>query len=178
MCFSFLGLSCFVLFFSSNILTFDRDVSGQTLLLPAAPALSRAHVVPLVLQPHGLGGEVRHPAVGVLLEEELALEGFGVQVNAAAVQLLRLGSLVLQGLLVEAVPLQLVVGVVVGAAAQGHSVLLQRRLRGSNVHAEALRDGFKGENQPVRGSRGCFVLYSDEKAFFKRSIHPKHNNKK
>lgn len=159
--YSFLGLSCY-------LLTFDRDVSGQTLLLPGAPALSRAHVVPLVLQPYGLGGEVGDPAVGGSLEKQLALKGFGVEVHAAAVQLLRLGALVLQGLGVETVPLQLVVGVVVSAAAQGHLLLLQRRVRGSHVHTEALRDGFEGKKRSVRGQGE--ISYSKKHSLNDRSI--------
>ena len=106
-------------------LTFDRDVSEQTLFLPAAPALSLAHIVTFVLQPDGADGEVQDPAVGGLLERELAVEGGRVLVHVLAVQLPGLAVLVLQGPRVEAVPLQLLVGVVVSAAAEGHSLLLQ-----------------------------------------------------
>ena len=134
-------------------LTFHRDVSEQALFLPAPPALSLAHIMPLILQLHGGDGEVQDPAVGRLLEGELAVEGVGVEVHAPAVQLLGLALFALQGLGVEAVPLQLLVGVVVGAAAEGHFVLLQEVLRGLDVHAEALRDGF-GDTEKGRWALG------------------------
>lgn len=124
-------------------LTFDGDVSGQTLLLPAAPPLSLAHVIPLVPQLYGEHGEVQDPAVGRLLEGELAVQGDGVLVHAPAVQLPRPALLVRQGPRVEAVPPQTLVRVVVSSAAQGHLLLLLV-LRGLEVHAEALRDGFRG----------------------------------
>ena len=39
-------------------LTFDRDVSEQTLFLPAASALSLTHIMTFILQPDGADGEV------------------------------------------------------------------------------------------------------------------------
>lgn len=94
----------------------------------------------LVVQLYGGDGEIQDPAVGWLLEGELAVKWDCVEMHAPAVQLLSL--LVLQGVLVQAIPLQLLIGVVVSAAAQGHLLLLQGTLRWMNVHAEALRDGF------------------------------------
>lgn len=128
-------------------LTFHRDVSEQALFLPAASALSLTHIMTFVLQPYGGEGEVQHPAVGQVLEGEPAGEGACVSVHAPAVQLLVLALLVLQGLGVKAVPLQLLVGVIVGAAAQGHFLLLQRVIRGLHVHAEPLGDGFEGKGE-------------------------------
>lgn len=59
-------------------LTFDRDVSEQALFLPAAPALSLAHIMTLILQLDGGDGEVQDPAVGGLLEGELAIKRVGI----------------------------------------------------------------------------------------------------
>lgn len=58
-----------------------------------------------------------------------------------------LALLYLQGLGVEAVPLQLLVGVIVGAAAQGHFLLLLGILWGLDIHAEALGDGFEEQGR-------------------------------
>ncbi len=132
-------------------LTFDRDVSEQALFLPAPPALSLAHVMTFILQLYGGDGEVQDPAVGGLLGGELAFKGVRVEVHAPAVQLLGLALLVLQGLGVEAVPLQLLVGVVVSAAAKGHLLLLQGILRGLNVHTEPLGDGFEDTETSRQG---------------------------
>lgn len=126
-------------------LTSDGDVSEQALLLPAASALGLADVVALVLRPHRRHGEVQLPAVGRLPEGEPAVQRPGVLVHAFAVQAGRvrgLALLLLQGPRVQAVPAQVLVGVIVGAAPQGHVVLLQGVLRRLDVHAEALRDGF------------------------------------
>lgn len=140
------------------LLTFDGDVSKQALFLLAASSLSFAHVVSLVLQPYGLHGEVQDPAVGVRLEGRLGQQGLSVVVHAATVQPLGLALLVLQSLGVKAKPLQLVVGVVVGAAGQRHFVLLQGILRGTNIHAETFRNGFKVETQEaVRGLQYAFM---------------------
>lgn len=107
-------------------LTFDRDVFEQALFRLTLPALSLTSIMTLILQLYGRDGEVQDPAVGGLLEGELAIKDDSIKVNAPAVQPLGLALLVLQGLGVEAVPLQLLVGVIVGAAAQGHFLLLQR----------------------------------------------------
>lgn len=95
----------------------------------------------LVMQLYGGDGEIQDPAVGCLLEGQLAVERDGVEVHAPAVWLLTLSLLVLQGVEVQAVPLQLLIGVIVGTAAQGHLLLLQGILRWMDVHAEALGDG-------------------------------------
>lgn len=101
----------------------------------------------LVLQLYGGDGEVQDPAVGGLLEGELAVKTVCVEVHAPAVLLL----LVLQGPRVKAVPLQLLVSVIISAAAQGHSLLLQGILRGLNVHTEPLGDGFEDTEEDRRG---------------------------
>lgn len=104
-------------------LTFDRDVSA--LFLPIPPALSLTNIMTLILLLYGGDGEIQDPAVGGLLEGEPAVKQVRVEVHAPAVQLLGLALLVLQGLGVESVPLQLLVCVIVSAAAQRHFVLLQ-----------------------------------------------------
>lgn len=124
-------------------LTFNRDVSEQALFLSAASALSLTYIMTLILQLNGGDSEVQDPAVGRLLEGELTVKGFRVEVHAPTVQLLRLALLVLQGLGVEAIPLQLLIGVIVSTAAQGHFLLLQGILRGLHIYAEPLRDGFE-----------------------------------
>lgn len=105
----------------------------------------------LVLQLYGRDGVVQDPAVGGLLKGELSVKTVGVEVHAPAVRLLGLALLVLQGLGVKAVPLQLLVGVIVSAAVQGHLLLLQGILRGLNVHTETLRDGFEDTEEDRRG---------------------------
>lgn len=124
-------------------LTFNRDVSEQALLLSAASALSLTYIMTLIRQLYGGDGEVQDPAVGGLLEGELTVKAVCVEVHAPTVQLLGLALLVLQGLGVEAIPLQLLIGVIVSAAAEGHFLLLQGILRGLNVYTEPLGDGFK-----------------------------------
>lgn len=145
--FSALAIIAFPLSLSASAapLTSDRDVSEEALLLSAASALRLAHVVALVLRPDRRHGEVQHPAVGRLQEGELAVQRPGVLVHALAVQARRvrvLALLRLQGQRVQAVPAQVLVGVIVSAAPQGHLVLLQGNLRRLDVHAETLRDGF------------------------------------
>lgn len=98
----------------------------------------------LILQLYGSEGEVQDPAVGGFLEGEIGLECVGVEVYAPAVQLLGLALLVLQGLGVKTIPLQLLVGVIVSTAAQGHFLLFQGIHRGPDIHAEAFGDGFEG----------------------------------
>lgn len=126
-------------------LTFDGDVSDQALFLPVAPALRLAHIITLVVQLDGVNGEVQHPAVGGVLEGELAFKRRRVAVQVLAVQLLSAALLVMQGLRVEAVPPQLLVCVIISAAAHRHLLLLLWILRGQNIYAEALRDGFEDE---------------------------------
>lgn len=111
--------------------------------------------MPLVLQPYGEHGEVQDPAVGRLLEGELAVQGQGVLVHAPAVQLPGSGLLIRQGPWVQAVPPQTLVRVVVSSAAQGHLLLLLV-LSGLEVHAEALRDGLKGNKDENK-------VYSNQK---------------
>lgn len=132
-------------------LTSDRDVSDQALFFAAPPALNLTHIMTLVLQLYGGDGVVQDPAVGGLLKGELSIKAVGVEVHAPAVRLLGLALLVLQGLGVKAVPLQLLVGVIVSAAVQGHLLLLQGILRGLNVHTETLRDGFEDTEEDRRG---------------------------
>lgn len=131
-------------------LTSDKDVSEQTVFLPAASAPSPAHVMPLILQLRGFDGKIQHPAVGLLLKGRLALEQFGVKVHVPTVQLLRLVLLVLQSLQVQEIPLQLIVGVVVSGAAQRHLLLLQGIFRGMHSQAEALRYGFNDRENNSR----------------------------
>lgn len=78
------------------------------------------------------------------MEGEFGVKRVGVEVHAPAVQLLGLALCALQGLGVEAVPLQLLVGVIVGSAGQRHSLLLQGILRGLDMHSESFRDGCEG----------------------------------
>lgn len=153
-------------------LTFDGDVSEETLLLPAASSLSLAHVMALILQLYGEHGEVQDPAVGPLLEGELAVQGDGVLVHAPAVQLSGPALLARQGPRVQPVPPQTLVGVVVSLAAQGHLLLLLV-LRGLHVHAEALRDGFEGtktgtkftQTETPPQNHAGYVFQPDSKAY-------------
>lgn len=134
------------------VLTSDRDVSVQALFLPAPSALSLTHIMTLIRQLYGRDGEVQDPAVGGLLERELAVKNVGVEVHTTAVQLLGLALVVLQGLRVETVPLQLLVRVIVSTAAQGHSLLLQGIFRRLDVHTEPLGDGFEDTEKGRWGS--------------------------
>lgn len=143
-------------------LTSDKDVSEQTMFLPAASAPSPADVMPLILQLCGFDGKIQRPAVGLLLKGGLALEQFGVKVHAPAVQLLGLVLLVLQSLQVQEVPLQLIVGVVVSCAAQRHTLLLQGIFRGMNSQTEALRYGFNDRENNSRAVRQRLARHRDK----------------
>lgn len=88
-------------------------------------ALSPAHVVTLVPQLYGGDGEVQDPAVGRILEGELSVKPVSIEVDTSAVQLSGLALLVLQALRIQAVPLQLLVGIIVCAADERHCLLLQ-----------------------------------------------------
>lgn len=120
------GNVCLCLELSSHLsLTFDGHISEQALSLPVAPAQGLAHIITPVMQLYRRDGEVQDPAVGVLLEGELAVKCVAIELHAPAVRLLGLALLVLQGSGVEAIPLQLLVGVIVSSAVQGHFLLLQ-----------------------------------------------------
>lgn len=114
--------------------TFDWDVLAVAVFLPTAPVLHLTHVVSLVLQLDAGNGELQDPVVAGGLEGQFPAQRLGVLVQTLAVQLWR------NGLRVQTVPVQVLVGVVICVTLQLYQILLQRILGGLHLYPEAFWD--------------------------------------
>lgn len=114
--------------------TFDWDVLAVAVFIPTAPVLHLTHVVSLVLQLDAGNGELQDPFVAGGLEGQFPTQKLGVLVQTVAFQLWR------NGLRVQTVPAQVLVGVAICIALQPYQVLLQRILGGLHLYPKAIWD--------------------------------------